>query len=1670
MAIQYQAISPVGMRQDNIISGDKQSNTHAFEIKNLRFNTIDDITSAVWTTEKGTLKKELRNAIEDKEKRARLDNILNNLSLFKPIGDAVINDQWIIFGIYNGNDNPITDMDLILKLWYDDNERLCVDLLYIGKLRFSLDHPIETLPFYENDEIQKVYWLDGINQPRMINISNVKNWYGHDDQFDFIKKVDLTERIIVNKEKGSTGQFPAGTVKYAITYYNKYGQQSNIIWTSTLLYPTIKDRGCTPDELSGDCFIINVSNISQYMKESWDYMRLYSIVRTSNGATPIVKIVEDKPLKDDITNEYYKTIEFRDTNTLGETIDPTELLFIGGKEITAETFDQKDNTLFLGNITLKRESLQELMEECGLTDNDWFIKKEGSEDIDQDAKGFVSTNSKVINVTKESNVSDLSGDFYPWSNQLDDTKYDIYNTIVHGLEVPLFYETLKNPKIFKWREVYRFGIQFQDERGVWSEVHHLCDSTNNIMPKFPSQSDIMSTRTKFGVFRYVLPSNIINILRNNNPNDPNYDPYRTKYKKARLVCCYPTNANRRVLAQGVLAPTIENNKWSKDHTPDALSSYFFQFGDCDRQEFQFDIQSFFDDICNGMRDNVKSSIYGFLDNEKTNNSLFHINKNILTLHSPEFQYDDTIKTLDLSNAKIRVIGETPGTSLVGKMYLDSDKQAFDYLQNKGDGFIKNDINYGYRYDLSYNPVTINGTTRQCTLVSKRVPMSTKMNPLGIWNDIDVYNANAIFSDREAEKGAGQFDFLKYDYYIYPFQRKYLNNYMGDLTIRMYQEGKDPEYTVEESSIIKEKTWSYLRHSLNNKYFDHLDTTSRLVSGGFVEQNCDIKNLLDIQFVNSIGEFPIRLKNGSITDKYDIYFGNINSFAPTCNYDEIWNLIATKSPYNGYFDPKTLKLNNIQGYYTLYGTASNGGPNATLLTPIWVYQGLNIINPFFEYEHNEAKLAYFNVTTNWQAWNDNLNAFAYASFILSGGFTYLTGMLNGAINSYEDDAIQLDRNYFGAFGSKEQTIQEYSGVYQIQLLDQRFYVNETGQNTPDEKSGLLYTKSLQPRPKFGRHLLSKPRCICSVFDRNDSGTRLSRSMWPVGVSSDLVPFSYKSTEHVVLSTKNNYVGPYTPYYNLGVTSREYKNGGPYPVQDVEQKCYGSLWMAELYRDIPYDDDDLIDPTFGSDSVYVPCSRVYTLPGNGNDLEMIHDEGDTYYMRYDHLKTYPYEEPSINGIVDIFSFMCETRINLDGRCDDNRAMIDNTIMRPSNFGVINRSYTQTDNYFSYQEYSDLDNELTKFANQITWTKTKTSGELIDTWTNITMVNTADADGVSGEITKITNYNNTLLLFQDHAIAQIGYNEKAALSTEQGIPIELNNSGKFTGFAYINKILGCQNKWSISNMNNTGLVFIDDSRNEMNKFSSEGMQPISSLEGFESFFINNLKDVTKMWTPKEHKNFKALYDKISKDVMYVNDNNCLAYNERVGTFTSFYDYNAIPILNTIKKHTLTFRDGNFWALREDDRYSYFFDKFEPYWITLMSNGGDYPTLDKVFNYVEYRADLFDAQEIVDGWQVNANVFTDIAAWTSYQTYKEFNITGQKTREYPWQSERKFNIWRTTIPRATYKREGGILETNRDRIRNPFCFIKLKNSHPELNKFPEGVNAHRMILHNFVVYYDIK
>lgn len=259
-----------GMQRDMSIS--KQKAEFLWDANNIRLTARHGDTLFSMTNERGT---------------KRIDNVvLNGIVL----GYCVLGDYLTVFTTSPKSDNK---PDYIYKIQKTTDGFSAPEVLYNGNLGFHKDNPIETLGVYENVDIQKVYWTDGKNQPRFINITKKLTDLDYNDtSFDFIPTLELKDSIEIRKVADSSGLFPAGVIQYAVTYYNKYGQESNVSVVSPLIPTSYTSRAGSPEDTIGNAFKITIKNPDT----QFEYLRLYSIFRSSKDTTPVCKRVADVKL------------------------------------------------------------------------------------------------------------------------------------------------------------------------------------------------------------------------------------------------------------------------------------------------------------------------------------------------------------------------------------------------------------------------------------------------------------------------------------------------------------------------------------------------------------------------------------------------------------------------------------------------------------------------------------------------------------------------------------------------------------------------------------------------------------------------------------------------------------------------------------------------------------------------------------------------------------------------------------------------------------------------------------------------------------------------------------------------------------------------------------------------------------------------------------------------------------------------------------------------------------------------------------------------------------------------------------------------------------------------------------------------------------------------------
>lgn len=1440
----------------------RQNNKYLWDAKNIRFTPIDDNTLFSITVEKST----------------KNIGTLNGSYL----GHCVVGNYLVVF----------TNQDKIYVI-----QDLDINNATILEGDFNFGTYVKAIGVYEGSNVQKVYWVDGVNQPRVINIVNPKIKDRKVINYDFVPTLDLKESISINREEGS-GTFAPGVIQYAFTYYNKYGQESNIFYTSGLHYISLKDRGNSPEDLVSNIFRIKVSNI----QDTFDYLRIYSIQRTSLNTTPTVKLLTDI----EISKLSNKIATFTDAGDTGKTVDPNVLLFIGGEQIIANTIEQKDNTLFLGNITQVKEKVN-----YNLSSNNVVIS-----DVIKSIKLSNQDNDKVL---------------YHNTNQLSINE---------------------DTSTFKYGETYTLGIQFQHESGKWSEPIYLNKHTvSGIRPTitYDSNGEILK-----------IPKMQITI--NNLKNVGN------GFKKVRPLIVYPKLQDRSILAQGILCPTVFNVGNRLNNAPFAQSSWFLRPNYpysmyLNTSTKQGDVPHFMHwQSLNGTKpttsssytiDNtsrnveIQGSVYADLksiskpesENEDNINdsyrSAYMVDQSILTFHSPDIEFDeDTQNALNRADVKLRIIGLTEFTANAG----DIDITTSSPTVGDASGFYHIPITSIYKDTEEQQGFAAGGRSLLAGLFYRDAVVDDKRSG-------EIIKYETIYGTTKGNK-------TPYAFMVYPWHR---SGSLNNDAVRGDNEGT-------RTSVLKRKVISNLKYSSHNTYLNNITTFKEGITQTQIFNSNEV----------SLLKIPAP-KNSGLEDL--TYYGNIDTaIVHNDNYPIIMSADTSSA-----FIPQTL-ISSLDSFNSLKGVGdiNKGLKESTEAirmkyksTPHAVF-ALNYMsseNSNYNYPVCLPALNNVNKTTIdsnvYPFWikKTNYEKNDYSNYTIKK--CYFAKDLSTAPNDPSIPNINLQKDY--GLGATE--------VYALYkwVPEQGWVMDKDTMNSESNTQVLYKPEEVQYSSlRFRVTNIGNGPCLLKATEYNDtiiSGDDFQLIQGNIGDTTSGIP-TYK---------------------------------------------YSSLYLAELYRDIDDSDKNITE----QDYLWFPAGE----PKDINNTTVLNVEyGDTWYQRYDCLKTYSYSNDDENSIIEIGSFLCETRINIDGRYDRNRGNSTNLYVNNTNFNLINKIYSQQNNFFNYRKLDEDYYTINNHPNQITWSNQKANLSDVDAYTHITLASSLDLDGTKGDLVDIVNWNNTLFSFQNKAFSQILFNDRVQIPTSDNIPIEISNNYKVEGVRTIAEV-GCRNRISIKDTPNA-LYFVDDLNKTLYQYVGQ-LNALSDLQGMS------------IWTKKaSDNNIRISYDSKNKDVYFILNNSnedTLCFSEALNSFTSFYNYND-TVIDNIDGKVLAFKDDSIHVLFEggDNDCPYYKnllgEEREAY-ISFISN--DNPTLTKIFDTIEFRAssNRQDDKDIP---------FDYIEVSNEYQkAITNFNIYNQDLKQ-------KFRVWRANIPRVTDNRIAG------SRIRNQWAKIKLGISkNTKLNNF---------------------
>ena len=381
--------------------------------------------------------------------------------------------------------------------------------------------------------------------------------------------------------------------------------------------------------------------------------------------------------------------------------------------------------------------------------------------------------------------------------------------------------------------------------------------------------------------------------------------------------------------------------------------------------------------------------------------------------------------------------------------------------------------------------------------------------------------------------------------------------------------------------------------------------------------------------------------------------------------------------------------------------------------------------------------------------------------------------------------------------------------------------------------------------------------------------------------------------------------------------------------------------------------------------------------------------------------------------------------------------------------NRVYSQTPNLVQNRDINYNIKKLNSFDTNIISSKLKSSGELIDSWTDILQNEVITLDGKHGSINSLTSFNDQLYALQNKAFAFISINPRIQVQGSDGITVELGTGSVLQEYRYISTESGTINKWSVV-PTSKGIYYYDLLNKSFMVFSGQ-IGSISDTKMMHSYFISNTElEGLKTDNPLIKQGISSGYDQINNDVfMTFHRTNgktpfTISFNESRNQFISFYDYKPSMYISKGQYFITTHPDLKSIYRQYAGNYNNFYGDNYPSYITLNVNPE--ADLDTVFDNIMYKSEVY----LNDIDQPDKTL-------TGVRLYNEYQDSNSPTTVTPLilgrnsNLRRKFRDWNAILPRN---------QGSRERIRNPW--VKL------LLQFDNNSN-YKLILHDVIISYSV-
>lgn len=210
---------------------------------------------------------------------------------------------------------------------------------------YTVDTKIKAIGRYESENIEKLYWTDGIS----FKYCNLKDPNLLEQDISKFEAYPVNNASTVTITGLTTGSLLSGKVQYGYQLYNVNGAATGVNGLSRLINITSSTGGHTRD-FKGDLpgvntnkgCVLRIDNIDR----NFERIRVYRIFYTDFVQVPEVYIIEDVVVTGD-------SMTFTDLTTIGIRQIAYEELVAMSADLLFNTLETKNNLLFVADVTEK---------------------------------------------------------------------------------------------------------------------------------------------------------------------------------------------------------------------------------------------------------------------------------------------------------------------------------------------------------------------------------------------------------------------------------------------------------------------------------------------------------------------------------------------------------------------------------------------------------------------------------------------------------------------------------------------------------------------------------------------------------------------------------------------------------------------------------------------------------------------------------------------------------------------------------------------------------------------------------------------------------------------------------------------------------------------------------------------------------------------------------------------------------------------------------------------------------------------------------------------------------------------------------------------------------------------------------------------------------------------